>query len=405
MTDELRQRAEQLANAKEVAATTALSPEEMQHTLHELRVHQIELEMQNEELRRAQVELAASRERYFDLYDLAPVGYCTVSERGLILEANLTAAELFGVTRGELANQPWTRFIHKEDQDCYYQHRKQLFAADLPASVELRLQRKDGADFWAHLSTTTAQTTAGDTVCRMIIVDISERKKDELFRENVERIVRHDIKGPLINLFSLAQLSLVGDMDAAAKEALPQIMQGIRQIILLIDAAEPLLLMEKGSYSPRKKIFCLQPMLCTIKENLNILAKQFKSNIVLQTDTDIPARCETLLFAEEFLIEDMLMNLIKNAVEASAAEKPVTIAYREEQAMLTITIHNHGTVPESIRDRFFEKDVTAGKTYGTGLGTYSAQLIAKAHGGGITFTTSETEGTTVTVRLPSRTTP
>jgi len=404
MTDELRQRAEQLAKAKE-AATTALSPEAMRQTLHELRVHQIELEMQNEELRRAQAELDASRERYFDLYDLAPVGYCTVSERGLILEANLTAAEMFGVTRSELANQPWTRFVAKEDQDSYYQYRKQLFADGLPATVELRLQRKDEADFWAHLSATTARAPDENTACRIIIVDISERKKDEFFRENVERIVRHDIKGPLINLFSLAQLSLIGEMDAATKEALPQIMQGIRQIILLIDAAEPLLLMEKGIYSPRKKIFCLQPMLCTIKENLNVITKQLKSDIVIQTYTDISSRCETLLFAEEFLIEDMLMNLIKNAVEASATEKPVTIAYKEEQAMLTITIHNHGTVPESIRDRFFDKDVTAGKTYGTGLGTYSAQLIAKAHGGNIAFTTSETEGTTVTVTLPSRATP
>ena len=90
-------------------------------------MHQIELEMQNEELRRAQVELDAARARYFDLYDLAPVGYCTVSEEGLILEANLTAATLLGVARGALVKQPLTRFILTEDQDIYYLHRKQLF--------------------------------------------------------------------------------------------------------------------------------------------------------------------------------------------------------------------------------------------------------------------------------------
>ena len=401
MMDELRKRAEALARANEAVEQPELSPEAMRQTLHELRVHQIELEMQNEGLRRAQAELDASRAHYFDLYDLAPVGYCTVSERGLILEANLTAAKLLGVPRGELARQPLTRFIHNEDQDSYYAYRKQLFATGLPAPLELRLVRKDGTDFWANLSTTRVQTTEGGDVCRMIIINISERKRDEQFRENVERIVRHDIKGPLINLFSLVKLSLAGDIDTATKEAFPHIMQGIRHIILLIDAAEPLLQMEKGTYTPRKKMICLHQMLCSIKNSLAVLSEQFKSEIKIQTNTVTPPHCETMLFVEEFLIEDMLMNLIKNAVEASPAGKSVSVAYHEEESGLRITIHNQGTVPESIRDRFFEKDATAGKMYGTGLGTYSAQLIAKAHGGFITFSTTETEGTTVTVLLPS----
>jgi PAS domain-containing protein len=85
--DDLRERAENAIPMQDITKT--LSPDEVQQALHELRVHQIELEMQNEELRRTQTDLEASRERYFDLYDLAPVGYFTLSEEGLILEANL----------------------------------------------------------------------------------------------------------------------------------------------------------------------------------------------------------------------------------------------------------------------------------------------------------------------------
>jgi len=102
----LRKRAEALAGerASEMPEDLEAPPLEVALcALHELRVHQIELEMQNEELRRTQEELEVSRARYFDLYDLAPVGYVTLSEKGLILEANLTAAKLLGVARSALA--------------------------------------------------------------------------------------------------------------------------------------------------------------------------------------------------------------------------------------------------------------------------------------------------------------
>ena len=94
------------------------------------------------------------------------------------------------------------------------------------------------------------------------------------------------------------------------------------------------------------------------------------------------------------------MNLVKNAVEASPKEGRVTVTCQTEPGALCIIIHNAGAVPEAVRDRFFEKYATAGKVCGTGLGTYSAQLIAKAHGGRIELATSEAEGTRVTVVLP-----
>jgi PAS domain-containing protein len=118
----LRRRAEKLLRGKP-ADMAAIRTEEAGRLLHELQVHQIELEMQNDELRRAQQKLEASRVKYFDLYDLAPVGYFTVSEKGLILEANLRGADLLGVERNRLVKQPLTRYIAPEAQDVYYLHR------------------------------------------------------------------------------------------------------------------------------------------------------------------------------------------------------------------------------------------------------------------------------------------
>jgi len=182
----LRVRAERIARADESNPRAMLSPRQVKQVLHDLRVHQIELEMQNEELRRVQAELEASRERYFDLYDLAPVGYCTLTEKGVVLEANLTASKLLGVDRGDLLQQSLSRFILPEDQDIFYTCRKVLFATGTPQVRELRLVHKEGASFWVRMEATVVQGVEGAPVCHAVMSDITERKQAEEARRAAE---------------------------------------------------------------------------------------------------------------------------------------------------------------------------------------------------------------------------
>jgi PAS domain S-box-containing protein len=167
--------------------TAALTPEATQSLLHELQVHQIELEMQNDELRRTHVELDTLRGRYFELYDLAPVGYVTLSEAGLIAEANLAAATLLGVPRGELVRQAFTRYIHRDDEDSYYLYRKQLRAsqdtdtgdAGTPQELQLRMVKPDGTLIWVALQTLAVQIAADKPAYRVVMIDITARKQTE----------------------------------------------------------------------------------------------------------------------------------------------------------------------------------------------------------------------------------
>ena len=156
-----------------------MTPEEIQHLVHELQVHQIELEMQNENLLLEQTQLDAVRERYFDLYDLAPVGYLSVSEKGIILESNLTAATLLEVPRRELNKRPLPQFIHREDEDIYYLHRKQLVKTSTPQQCELRMLKSGENPFWAQLDITAAQNDDGAPICRVALHDITEHKQAE----------------------------------------------------------------------------------------------------------------------------------------------------------------------------------------------------------------------------------
>ena len=175
-------------------------PQDKDDILHELRLHEAELELQNEELRRVQAELDASRARYFDLYDLAPAGYLTISEQGLILEANLTATSFLCVTKATLVSQPFTRFIHKDDQDSYYQHRKELFETPEPRSFDLRMVKADGTTAWTHLQVASALDEKGAAVCRVVLGDISGRvQQEEDVRSFVARTSRGTPEEPFFN--------------------------------------------------------------------------------------------------------------------------------------------------------------------------------------------------------------
>jgi len=178
---ELRRQAEERLEALSAAAAAAAAaaapvPQDAADIVQELRVHQIELEMQNEELRRAQLELDAQRAKYFELFDLAPVGYLTISDAGIVRDANLTAARLLGVERQELVEKPFTAFIPAADQDVYYRHRKLLEQTGWPQTCELRLRSVGAAPFWAHLEWQPQRAANGEPLrYHLTFTDVHER--------------------------------------------------------------------------------------------------------------------------------------------------------------------------------------------------------------------------------------
>jgi PAS domain S-box-containing protein len=173
----LRIEAEDIVRKVRTAArASAFSEIELQKLLHDIQVQQVELELQNDELRQAQHALEVSRARYFDLYDLAPVGYFMLDENGLIVEANLTGANLLGVPRAVLLKQPLSRFIVGEDADSYYMHRKLLLQTGEAQGFELRLTNGPNASFPAWIETTLTRPGQDAPVCRVVVSDITQLK-------------------------------------------------------------------------------------------------------------------------------------------------------------------------------------------------------------------------------------
>ena len=185
---ELREQAEQ-----RLAALGEGTPDSFPHNsralIHELHTHQIELEMQNEELRRSEQELIEARDRFADLYDFAPVGYATISDKGIIEQANLTLAGLLGTKRCRLIRQRFSGFITPEDSDSWYLHVVSILKQGERQACELKLRRADGSCFPAQLDCLRVVKDE-ETSVRMTLTDISERKKSELALNQYEKQCR-----------------------------------------------------------------------------------------------------------------------------------------------------------------------------------------------------------------------
>jgi two-component system, cell cycle sensor histidine kinase and response regulator CckA len=419
---ELRRRAEEIAREKAAQSPEdieALSPDETRQTLHELRVYQIELEMQNEELRRARAEIEAAKERYFDLYDLAPVGYCTVSEKGLILEANLTAATLVDKAKDALIQQPISRLILKEDQDIYYLNRKQLIETGEPQRFELRMVKKDGASFWARMEATAAQDEGGVRTYRVVLSDITQQKRAEDQLRQVQkaeslgrmaRAVAHNFNnklGAVILNLELAMEAL--PHDAGAFVRLNEAMQAARK------AAEvsTLMLTYLGQATGKREPLDLSEV-CS--RSLPMIQAAMPGEVALETDLRCPGPA---VKTNENQIQQILTHLITNAWEArdgngtvyltvgTVARTDIPPSHRsliesqpDDIPYACLEVRDTGCgISEQDTEKLFDPFFST-KFTGRGLGLSVALGIVKAHGGAICVESEPGRGSVFRVYLP-----
>lgn len=228
-----------------------------------------------------------------------------------------------------------------------------------------------------------------------------ELRETARLREEMESIMRHDIKTPLSAIIGVPQIMMSdADRDPADTEQLRMIEQSGYRILEMINMSLDLMKMERGVYALQPASVDLLDLTGRIARELEPLLEAKKLNFILNVD-GLPPAIEAVfpVYGEELLCYCMLSNLIKNALEASPANTTVSIDFLNGPEA-EIRIRNDGAVPAEIQGRFFDKYVTANKGRGTGLGTYSARLTAETQGGSIDLDTSETGHTTIIVSMP-----
>lgn len=238
---------------------------------------------------------------------------------------------------------------------------------------------------------------------KLILQNIALIEADKL-KVDVERISRHDLKSPLSSVIGFSDM-ILEDSSFLLTEELRGYLQMIRdsgfKALHMVNLSLDLYRMEQGTYELEPSRIDLVSILKIICGDDNTQKYgQYVSTMILVNDQPISEKQSFMVFGEELLCYSLLSNLLKNALEASPPNKPVTISMLQDKRA-TITIHNFGVVPLEICGRFFDKYATFGKKHGTGLGTYSARLMVEAQKGEISMETSEDRGTTITITLPA----
>ena len=406
----LRRRAEDVVQspvAHELGDLKNLSMDTMHKMLHELQVHQVELEMQNDQLRLTQQELDGARARYFDLYDLAPVGYCTVDEHGLILEANFTAALLLDVVRSDLVQQPVSRFIVKTDQDTYYRCRKALFVEGLPQDCELQMLKRGGAPVWIHMRLSASQDSAGAPVQRLVLGDISERKRMDAVLEvksqelEAARTVAdkanqaksdflsnmtHELRSPLNAILGFAQLIDQGlpAPTANQKTSVDQILKAGWYLLDLIAEILDLASIESGKLELTLGHVALASVLLDCQAMMEPQAQ--KKSVRMHFPQLAASLC---VVADPTRLKQVIVNLLSNAIKYNRVGGSLEVTCDPQTgARLRISIRDtgDGLPPEKISQLFQPFNRLGQETRaeeGTGIGLAVSKRLVELMGGTI----------------------
>lgn len=234
-----------------------------------------------------------------------------------------------------------------------------------------------------------------------IVHDVTKRVQAEEMRQRVEAMLRHDLKSPLSGILGLSKLVEDRTQDEKICEWAGAIRECSEGLLQMVELNLDIFKMEQGLFKLDPAPCDLARMLLRLRLGMStaLSSRELEMRIllneaVLGQDVSLPITCNAPL------VENMFSNLLQNALEASPQRARITVKIVPNGTALKVGIHNQGAVPEDIRHCFFQKYATSGKRNGTGLGAYSARLIAQAHGGEITFRSSDSEGTSVTVTLP-----
>ena len=409
-TLELRRRAELLVRAKAPEADVSLSADETQRLLHELQVHQIELEMQNHELRQARNEAEQALAKYADLYDFAPVGYLTLDRDGMISAANLTSTMLLGIERSRLVGRSLSLSVAIETRPTFTFFLDKVFSGTSRETCELALLQEGNGSLFVQIEAVAA---ASGRECHVALIDISVRRQLEAKHEillfdlairaaelesaNIELeafnySVSHDLRGPLTIIAGycdVVELLYGKQLDEKGREYLREIREGTMHMSRLIDTLL--------NFSSVKRV-----AMCHEKVDLSCLAKEVVLGLKMkEPERQVTFRITAGIMADgdASLLRMVLDNLLGNAWKHSGHQEETVIDFGVTQAggQPAYFVRDNGAgFDMALADKLFLpfQRLPGTEVEGHGIGLATVERIVSRHGGRVWAESKTGEGAT-----------
>jgi PAS domain S-box-containing protein len=411
----LRQQAERRL-AKTPRRRPAVPNKNAAALLHELQVHHVEPEMQNESLRETQVWLADARDRYVDLFEFAPVAYLSLNREHVVQEANLTAATIFGVDRHKLIGTQLEKWVARKDRDACTHHFQSELTFDDQKTCELSMLRGDNSPFSGQLKIVPVMSHGSQEVTgwRMTISDITARKKveEELARakEMAQKAnlaksrflanVSHELRTPMSTILGMTQLALGEEISATVRDYLETIKQSGESLLELLNDLLDFSRIEEGKVKLESAAFSLRRVLSQIMKSMSVRALEKRLELTQRVPDDVPDD----LVGDPFRLRQVLVNLVGNAVkfthEGRVGVSVQTQLQTARDVRLQFVVADTGIgIPPQDQERIFapftQADASTTRSYGgSGLGLAISADLVKLMGGTIWLESRPGHGST-----------
>jgi PAS domain S-box-containing protein len=420
---ELRRRAEERLKEQETEDVYARAQQDAQRLVHELQVHQIELELQNEELRQSRAEVETYLEQYTYLYDFAPVGYFTLDQDGVILQVNLTGAKLLGVARSRLVNRRFGLYVSPDTRSVFSAFLESVCESRTIESCEVELLTEANGSSYMRIE--AAVTRDGEECC-IAMVDITERKQAEdalalanaQLHQNVKRLaeltetaerfvdtVSHEFRTPLAAIKEFTSIladGLGGPVTEDQAEYLGIMSNAVLDLAQMVDDLLDNSRLKAGTLRVNRRRCTGAEIMQSVRPML--LAKAKSKNIALVEDI---APDLSDVFADKEKAGRILINLAVNAIKFSPENSQVIIKAAEAlDGGVEISVTDHGPglsgdELEKIFDRFTQSAVWGeANANGFGLGLNIAKDFARLNLGEIHVESTPGKGSSFLFTLP-----